>query len=184
MIVELDDTDRKILKFLQKDATLSTGEIADRVGLSQSPCWRRIRRLEESGVIAKRTALLDAKALGFPVLLFVEVKVRPPTPSVQEAFEETISQIPRVLECYKVMGDRDYVLKVAARSIEDYEENVHARLMRIPTLWNMTTTMVMSSVKATTELPLSLVDPPPASPRRPRPSDDEAHPYTPRIASP
>lgn len=183
MTVELDLTDRKILRLLQKDATLSTGEIADRVGLSQSPCWRRIRRLEDAGVIAKRTALLDAKALGFPVLLFVEVKVRPPTPSVQEAFEETISQIPRVLECYKVMGERDYVLKIAARSIEDYEENVHARLMRIPTLWNMTTTMVMSTVKATTELPLT-PDPPPAGPRRPQPSDDEAHPYTPRIASP
>ncbi len=183
MAIELDSTDRKILGLLQKDATLSTGEIADRVGLSQSPCWRRIRRLEEAGVIAKRTALLDAKALGFPVLLFVEVKVRPPTPSVQEAFEETISQIPRILECYKVMGEKDYVLKVAARSIEDYEENVHARLMKIPTLWNMTTTMVMSSVKATTELPLT-PDPPPAAPRRPRPSDDEGHPYIPRIASP
>ncbi|WP_425406794.1 Lrp/AsnC family transcriptional regulator [Hwanghaeella sp.] len=183
MPVEMDSTDRKILRLLQKDATLSTGEIADRVGLSQSPCWRRIRRLEEAGVISKRTALLDAKALGFPVLLFVEVKVRPPTPSVQESFEETIRRIPRILECYKVMGERDYVLKVAARSIEDYEENVHAELMRIPTLWNMTTTMVMSSVKATTELPLT-PDPPPAAPRRPPPSGDEAHPYTPRIASP
>lgn len=183
MTIDLDETDRKILRLLQKDATLSTGEIADRVGLSQSPCWRRIRRLEEAGVIAKRTALLDAKTLGFSVLLFVEVKVRPPTPSVQEAFEETISQIPRILECYKVMGEKDYVLKVAAKSIEDYEDNVHAQLMRIPTLWNMTTTMVMSSVKSTTELPLS-PDPPPAVPRRPRPSGDDEHPYTPRIASP
>lgn len=183
MSVELDELDRKILDLLQQDATMATNEIAERVGLSQSPCWRRIRRLEEQGVIAKRSALLDPKALGFPVLLFVEVKMRPPTPSVLEAFEDAVQHIPRILECYKVLGDRDYVLKVAVRSMEDYEENVHSRLVRISTIWDMTTTMAMTTVKSTTELPLK-PDPPPASPRPPRPSADGVSPYIPRIASP
>ena len=87
MSENLDELDRKILDLLQQDATLSTGDIAERVGLSQSPCWRRIRRLEETGVIARRTALLDPRKLGFPVLLIVQVKMRPPTPAVLEAFE-------------------------------------------------------------------------------------------------
>ena len=100
-------------------------------------------------------------------------------PSTQLRFKRVLLKI----SGEALMGDRDYVLKVAARSIEDYEENVHAQLMRIPTLWNMTTTMVMSSVKATGELPLN-PDPPPTAPRRPRPSSDGGHPYSPRIASP
>ena len=179
----LDELDRKILDLLQQDATLSTNDIAERVGLSQSPCWRRIRRLEEAGVVAKRTALLDPKKLGLPVLLFVQVKMRPPTPAVLEAFEEAIQHIPKVLECYKVLGESDYVLKVAARSIEDYEENVHSRLVRISTIWDMMTTMAMSTVKSTTALPLQ-PDPPPAGPRRHRPSADGVSPYIPRIASP
>lgn len=183
MSVEIDELDRKILDLLQNDATLSTGDIADQVGLSQSPCWRRIRRLEDEGVISKRTALLNSNAIGFPVLLFVQVKMRPPTPSVLEAFEEAVQHIPRILECYKVLGDRDYVLKIAVKSMQDYEENVHSRLVRISTIWDMTTTMAMTTVKSTTQLPLK-PDLPPADRHLHRPSADGVSPYIPKIASP
>ncbi len=107
--VELDEFDLKILSVLQEDASLSTQEVADRVGLSQSPCWRRIRRLEEDGIIRGRTAIVDRQSLGFVLQFFVQVKLRPPTPTTLAALESEVQKISRVQECYKVFGEGDFL---------------------------------------------------------------------------
>ena len=119
--MELDKTDRKILALLQHDASLSASEIAERVNLSQPPCWRRIKRLEEMGVIQRRVALLDQKMLGLNVTVFARIKLSAHGKKSLPEFEEQIRELHEVLECHTVMGDYDFLLKIVTRDIDTYE---------------------------------------------------------------
>jgi len=154
MPIQLTATDKAILKLLQRDASLSSSEIAERVGLSQSPCWRRIRRLEEAGVIRGRVALLDHVALGMEVVAFVSVKLSEHGRRNLEDFENRIYRLPEVLECFTLTGDVDYILKVVSRDIRHFEAFLRNELMTMVMIRETHSAIAVTRIKDTTELPL------------------------------
>ncbi|MFK8030097.1 MAG: Lrp/AsnC family transcriptional regulator [Gammaproteobacteria bacterium] len=154
----LDQTDRKILEILQNDATLPASDIADRVGLSQSPCWRRINRLEKKGIIKRRVALLDRRALGLNVVVFAHIKLSVHGRKALPEFENAIRNFPEVLDCFTTTGEVDYILKVVTKDIESYERFFRNSLSQLPSVLEVNSTIALSNIKTTTELPLGLVD--------------------------
>lgn len=155
MSLRLTPTDKAILELIQQDAGLSTAEIAEKVGLSQSPCWRRIRRLEEAGVIKRKVALLDHAALGMEVVAFVSVKLSEHGRRNLEDFESRVSGLPEVLECFTVTGDVDYILKIVAKDIRHFESFLRNRLMTMTMIRETHSAIAVTEIKDTTELPLS-----------------------------
>lgn len=154
MPIELDKLDQQILRLLQKDAGMSAAEIADRVGLTQPPCWRRIRRLEEAGIIQRRVALLDQRKLGLNVTVFARIKLSAHGKKSLPEFEEQIRELPEVLECFTVMGDYDFLLKIVTRDIDSYETLFRDKLSQMPTVQEIHSNAALSRIKITTELPL------------------------------
>jgi Lrp/AsnC family transcriptional regulator len=155
MPIKLSTTDREILQLLQRDASLSTAEIAEQVGMSQSPCWRRIRRLEEAGVIKRRVALLDHAELGMEVVAFVSVKLSEHGRQNLEDFEHRVSRLPEVLECFTVTGDVDYILKIVSRDIRHFESFLRNQLMTMTMIRETHSAIAVTEIKDTTELPLA-----------------------------
>lgn len=130
---KLDRIDRHILQLLQQDARLSVAEIADRIGLSATPCSRRIKRLEESGVIARQVVLLDPAQVGLPMTVLVHVSLEAQTKERLQAFEAAIESIPEVMECYLITGSAaDYILKVVMPDLEHYQQLLLDKLTDIP----------------------------------------------------
>lgn len=159
---KLDGIDLKILTLLQADASLSAAEIADKVGLSASPCWRRIRRLEETGIVRGRVALLDRKRLGLKVMVMAQVRFAGRGRQALEEFEAAIASFPEVVECFMLMGETDFLLKVVTRDVEGYEQFLRNRLSRLPVVQSVNSSMVVGEVKNSTELPLQFArDEPP-----------------------
>jgi Lrp/AsnC family transcriptional regulator len=156
----LDRTDLRILSALQKDASLSTAEIAQRVGLSQSPCWRRISLLESQGVIRKRVALLSRDRVGLDVLVFTHVKLASHGWQSLPKFKQKVVSFPEVVQCFMVIGDFDFILLVATRTINDYNEFIQKRLSQVPGVQAIESRIVLEEAKNTTELPLELVGAP------------------------
>ena len=153
----LDRTDLRILSALQKDASLSTAEIAQRVGLSQSPCWRRISLLEANGVIRKRVALLSRDRVGLDVLVFTHVKLASHGWQSLPKFKQKVVSFPEVVQCFMVIGDFDFILLVATPTINDYNEFIQKRLSQVPGVQAIESRIVLEEAKNTTELPLELV---------------------------
>jgi Lrp/AsnC family transcriptional regulator len=149
----MDDTDRKILTILQQDATLSIAELADRVGLSSTPCWKRIQKLEREGVIRKRVALLDPDRMGVGVTVFVSVRTNQHSRDWLERFAETVSAMPEVMEFYRMAGDVDYMLRVVVPDIAAYDA-FYKRLIAIVPLTDVTSRFAMETIKYTTALPV------------------------------
>lgn len=152
----MDRIDLRILRLLQGDATLSVAAIAEQVGLSQTPCWNRIRRLEKAGVIKRRVALLDAAALGVPVTVFVSVRTRRHDAEWLTQFAEEVTRLPEVTEAYRMSGDTDYLLKVVCPDIAGYDR-VYKRLINIAEMYDVSSAFAMEELKATTALPLNYV---------------------------
>ena len=152
---DLDQLDRKILAHLQRDASMSVAEIADHVGLTQPPCWRRIRRMESEGIIERRVALLDPRKLGLSVTIFARVKLSVHGKRTLPEFEEQIRDLPEVLECHKVIGDFDFLLKIVVQDLYAYEELFRENLSQMPTVQEIHSNAALAHVKMTTELPLS-----------------------------
>lgn len=150
----LDATDRHILTQLQADAALSLAELADRVGLSPTPCWKRVRRLEADGVIRARVALLDPEAVGLGVTAFVAVKAGAHDEAWLTRFNEGVARIPEVVELYRMAGDTDYLLKVVCRDIAHYDR-IYKRLIRVAPMGDVSSSFAMERMKATTILPLT-----------------------------
>ena len=151
---KLDQTDLRILSWLQRDASASVGEIAEHVGLSQSPCWRRIQRLEQDGFIRERIAELDRKQLGFNLVVFVQVRFTRESADTLGAFEAAIRAAPEVQECYMLMGDVDFLLRVVTQDVDSYERFLRFTLAPIPGVRDINSTIALSTVKATSALPL------------------------------
>lgn len=149
----MDRTDLKILAILQEDASLPVAEIAARVNLSQTPCWRRIQRLEQQGVIARRVALLDPEAVGLGLSVFVEIEAGGHSPEWLVGFAETVAAMPEVMEVYRMAGDVDYLLRVAVGSMAEYDD-FYRRLIALVPLKNVTSRFAMERVKSTTAFPL------------------------------
>ena len=153
--MKIDRLDLQILDALQKDATLSTAEIASQVGLSQSPCWRRISLLESSGVIKRRVALLAREKLGLEVLVFVHVKLTSNGWQSLPKFKQRVVSFPEVIQCFVMMGDIDFILLVATRTIDDYNTFVQKKLAQVPGVQSIDSRIVLEETKNTTELPLA-----------------------------
>jgi Lrp/AsnC family transcriptional regulator len=152
--LELDSVDKKILAALQQDATLSMADIADLVGTSQSPCWRRIQRLRDSGVIIGQVALLDRRLLGLNTQIFAQVKLNDQSREMQDAFSAHIRQLPEVLECFLMMGSIDFLLRVVTEDIDAYERFFFDKLSRFPGIKDINSMVAFSQIKSTTALPI------------------------------
>lgn len=151
---QLSPIDRKILRLLQHNADLSATQIAEKVELSQSPCWRRIHRMQEEGIIERTVALLNPKRLGLTMTVFVNIKLSVHGRSNLEEFEKAIVGYPEVLECYAMAGSSDFLLKVVCKDISTYERFLRDQLLQQPHVLEAHSNIAMSEVKRTTELPL------------------------------
>ena len=153
----LDNFDLKILRELQINAEISMQELGDRVGLSHTPCWRRVKRLEEQGVIRKKVTLLDGANLGLAVNVFVHVTIKNHRENGLTLFEEAVQEIPEIVECYTVSGDRDFLLRIVVGDVADYEQLLKRTLINLPGVDNLSSTFALRQVKYTTEYPLGRV---------------------------
>ena len=149
----MDLTDLKILAILQEDASIPVAEIANRVNLSQTPCWRRIQRLEEAGVIQKRVALLDPRSIGLGLTIFVEIESSDHSKDWLERFAATVSEMPEVMDVYRMAGDVDYLLRIEVADMPAYDD-FYQRLIAAVPLKNVTSRFAMERVKSTTAYPL------------------------------
>ncbi len=150
----LDHFDLQILALLQTDASLSAAEIGERIGLSQSPCWRRINRLERDGYLTARVALLDRHRLGLDVLVFALVKLTAHGRRSLPEFAEAIRERPEVLECFTLLGDMDFLLRIVVPDIQAYERFFFETLSQLPGVQEVHSNIAMSEMKSTTSLPL------------------------------
>jgi Lrp/AsnC family transcriptional regulator len=150
---KLDATDRKILALLQDDASLSVAEIGSRVGLSSTPCWKRIQRLEADGIIQRRVALVDQDKIGLGITVFVSIETGDHSQDWLARFAEMVGAMPEVMEFYRMAGDVDYMLRVVVPDIQGYDTFYKKLIASIP-LKNVTSRFAMEKIKATTALPI------------------------------
>ena len=155
----LSELDREILRILQEDARSSNQELARRVGLSPSPCWRRVRRLEESGYIQKYVTILDPDKLGFSVLAFAQVAMDEHSPDAHARFEAYVSCRPEVQECHATTGPYDYMLKVIVHSIQEYDSFIQRCLVPNAKIRSVNTSFVLRRSKNQTTIPIEPLEP-------------------------
>lgn len=151
----LDRYEIAILKILQDNADISTVELAERVGLSQSPCWRRVAGLEEAGVIRKRVALVDRHKVGLSAQVFAQVKLSAHGRAHLADFEAAIADIPEIIECHVLMGTVDFLLRVVTPNVEAYEKLFFDKLSRLPGVQEINSAIALSEIKSTTALPIA-----------------------------
>jgi Lrp/AsnC family leucine-responsive transcriptional regulator len=151
--ITLDMIDRKILDAVQIDGRITNQELADQIGLSPSPCLRRVRQLEAQGVIARYVALANPEALGLNVTAFVRVRLDQQDDRHLDAFEAAVSSFPEVMECYLMTGEADYQLRILVRSLTEFEDFLRHRLTRVPGVANVTTSFALRPVIYKTALP-------------------------------
>jgi Lrp/AsnC family transcriptional regulator len=149
----MDAIDRKILSVLQEDASLSVAEVGNRVGLSSTPCWKRIQKLEAEGVIARRVAVVDPDKVGLGVAVFVAIETGDHSDEWLARFADVVRAMPEVMEFYRMAGDVDYMLRVVVASIQDYDA-FYKRLISAVPLKNVTSRFAMERIKSTTALPI------------------------------
>jgi DNA-binding Lrp family transcriptional regulator len=154
---DLDAVDVRILELLQQDASLSIAEIAERVGLSSSPAWRRIERLKKAGVIVKQVTLLDQEKLGLTFEVFATVKLQLPSRENLDRFEAAIASFPEVVECATVTGAVDYMLRVVTRDIHAYDDFLRDKMLALGLVSDVQSRIVMRVPKRTTAAPIELV---------------------------
>ena len=150
----LDETDLRLLQNLQENARLTNVELAERVGLSPSPCLRRLKRLEAEGFIKGYMTLIDQNAIGLPVSIFVSVTLKQQTESALEEFEARIRELPQVMECYLMTGTSDYLLRVVTADLAAYERFLKDHLTRIPAIASIQSSFALKQVSFRTALPL------------------------------
>ena len=153
MYFKIDIYDRKILRLLQSDASLGIEEIADKVNLSRNPCWRRIKRMEEEGIISKRVALLDSKKLNLGLSVVILLRTNKHEPSWLTQFEKAIKVMPEIIGAYRMAGDIDYMLRVQLPNVQDYDIFYQQLISKI-SLSDISASFVMDTLKETTELPI------------------------------
>ena len=152
--VELDEFDRKILRALQANADHSMAHLGSVIGLSHTPCWRRLKRLEAEGVIQKKVTLLDRQHLDLNVTVHAQVRMNDHRPETLERFEHQIQDIPNVLECYAVSGEYDYGLKLVTKSIDHYDRVLTRQLLSLPEVASIHSVFALRQVKYSTQLPV------------------------------
>lgn len=153
-LVNLDPASLRILERLQQNSEISIAELAEAVGLSTSPCWRRINELKASGVIRRSVAVADPIALGLAVNVFVHVSLEKQTQAALKAFDDAVRNRPEIMECYLMSGEADYMLRVVVEDLAQYQKLVLDHLTRIPGVANIRSSFALGQVKYTTALPL------------------------------
>ena len=154
MPVSLDAIDIKILDLMQRDASLSTAELAERVGLSQSPCWRRIQRLREEGYIKGVVAIVDPKLMGFNMQIFAQVKMTTLSDDERANFHKAINAIPEILDCWTVFGEMDAMLRVLAPDVTWYQDFIFNVILKLPGVIDVRSIVTLSESKSSTAIPL------------------------------
>jgi len=157
MTVPLDAIDAKILHLLQGNAGLSVADISEKVGLSPSPCWRRIKRLEEEGIITHRVTVLDKKKLGLDFEVFVTVKLAFPNRENMEKFEKAVSYMPEVVQCAVVTGGTDFMIRIITKDMHSYEDFLREVLLGIDLISDVQSCIVLRQCKESYALPLNLI---------------------------
>ena len=152
----MDRIDKKILHWLQRDASLSIAELADRVGLSSTPCWRRVQQLEKAGVITRRVALIDPRRINLGVTAFVRVRTNRHDSGWLEAFAKAVTRIPEIVEVHRLSGDIDYLLRIVVPDIAGYDK-VYKELITAADFADVSANFTMEEIKSTTALPLDYV---------------------------
>lgn len=151
---DLDPTDLAILRLIQADASLSLGDIAKEVGLTQTPCWKRIRRMEEAGVITGRVTLVNAEKLGLGISVFVAIETGDHSAAWIESFAKTVAEMPEIVECWRLGGDVDYLLRVVVSDMTAFDGFYRKLTARVTSLRKVTSRFAMECVKSTTALPI------------------------------
>lgn len=157
MPITIDGIDAKILHYIQSDAGLSVADIAEKVGLSSSPCWRRIKRMEELGIIIGRVTILDRKKLGLDFEVFVAVKLALPNRKNMEQFEKDVMKMPEVVQCAVVTGAVDFMLRVVTKDMHSYEDFLRETLLSIDLISDVQSRIVLRQSKDSYSLPLNLI---------------------------
>ncbi|MBY3252070.1 Lrp/AsnC family transcriptional regulator [Rhizobium laguerreae] len=152
--MEFEPGDIRILKALQGDGRLTNQELAERVGMSTSPCWRRVKKLEEAGVIRGYQAVVDRRAVGLGVLSFVRVQIDTHSHDEAERFEREVGELEAVIACYSIAGEADFLLQVVAADLDSYAEFAMTVIRRLPGIKEMHTMFVLKDIKASTILPV------------------------------
>jgi len=152
----LSKTDKKILDILQNDSDLTNMELAERVGLSTAPCWRRVKRMQDLGVISRKVMLVDPKKLGLDIIVYASVKLSKHTEEALEIFENTIITYPEVTECYTISGSMDYMLRIITRDMHSYEDFLRKKLLKMNMVNEIHSRFTVTKVKYTTAIPLTL----------------------------
>ena len=152
--IDLDQTDRRILGILQSEPGIRATEIGERIGLSQSACWRRIQRLRDEGVIKDQPAVLDREKVGLTTMVFAHVKLTSHGRGNLTEFADAVRQYPEVLDCYVVLGNVDFLLRIVAEDIKDYERFMYEKLSQLPGVQEVNSSIALSEIKHTTVLPI------------------------------
>ncbi len=149
----MDRIDNSLIRQLQKDGRLTNQELSERVSLSPSPCLRRVRKLEDSGVITGYTAIVDNQKYGFLIKVFISVRLEKHTEDIVADFEAGVQELDEVLACYLISGTRDYLLQVVARDLDDYQHFLRKKLRQVPGIGQLESNFVMEKIKKTNLLP-------------------------------
>ncbi|WP_434527559.1 Lrp/AsnC family transcriptional regulator [Vibrio sp. K4] len=152
--MSLDKIDRQLLSFLQNDGTLSLNDLAERVNLTTTPCWKRLKKLEDEGYIEKRVVLLSAEKLDLSFIAFVQLKTSDHSEGWYHHFVTTVSDFPEVMEFYRMAGEYDYMMKVVVKDMKCFDEFYKRLVNSVRGLSNVTSTFAMEPIKYTTELPI------------------------------
>jgi Lrp/AsnC family transcriptional regulator len=154
----ITQTDRQILEILQVDATRSLESIADVIGVSLNTCWRRVRALEENGILESRVALIDNEKVGLPLTVFVSIRTDNHSKDWSVAFDSAVRDMPEIVEFYRLAGDVDYILKIMVANVAHYDE-VYQRLISRVKISDVSASFAMEKLKFTTQLPLNNIEP-------------------------
>lgn len=152
--IRIDQTDRKILQMLQTHTGITAAAVGEKIGLSQSACWRRIQRLRDEGIIKDQPVILDREKIGLNTMVFAHVKLTSHGRSNLSEFAEAVSNYPEVLDCYVVLGNVDFLLRIVTEDIKAYEQFFFEKLSQLPGIQEVNSSIVMSDIKHTTVLPV------------------------------
>ncbi len=152
--MDLDDSDRRILRAIQSRPEITMRELGEATGMSHSPCWRRLQRLQDEGAVSRRRYVIDPEAVGYEILVFCFVKIAHHQRDRLRAFEAAVAGVPEILQCHSLSGEYDYVLQVIAPSVRDYEATVKNALLELPNIQSINTSFTLKRVKHSLNVPI------------------------------
>ena len=150
----MDEADKRILRTIQANPDLTMRELGEQTGLSHTPCWRRLNRLREDGIVAEKKYVVDPRAAGYKILAYCFVRMKEHNRNSLEQFESAVCRIPEIMECHSATGNYDYILKVIAMDVDDYERTMKDALVELPSVAFINTSLALSEIKNTTTVPI------------------------------